>query len=67
MGDINERSPVMLTPEAKAQLVGLEGEIKKAEHWISVMEEMDMDVTQLRAELEHHKKIRGILLREFTD
>lgn len=67
MPDTNERTPIRLTPEAKTRLVGLEADIKQAEHLIDVMAEMDMDVTQLRAEMEHHKKIREILLREFTD
>lgn len=67
MSDANERSPIRLTPEAKTRLVGLEADIKQAEHLIDVMDEMDMDVSQLRSELEHHKKIREVLLREFTD
>lgn len=67
MSDVNERSPVQLTPQAKAELVGLEGKMKQAQHWIEVMKEMDMDVTAMQAELDHHEKIRKILLREFSD
>jgi len=67
MSDTNERLPITLTPEAKTQLIGLEAEIKKAQHVIDVMKEMDMDVSQLEAELKHHAKIREIILREFTD
>lgn len=66
MSDTNERSPIQLTPEAKNQLIGLEADIKQAQHLIDVMKEMEMDVTQLEAELKRHVKIREILLREFT-
>lgn len=67
MSDTNERLPIQLTPEAKQGLIGLEADIKRGQHLIDVMKEMDMDVSQLQAELDHHAKIRTILLREFTD
>lgn len=67
MSDANERLPIQLTPEEKQRLIGLEGDIKQGQHLIDVMKEMDMDVSQLQAELDHHAKIREILLREFTD
>lgn len=67
MAEINEKGPLRLTPEAKTQLVGLEADMKQGQHLIDVMKEMDMDVSVLQAELDHHKKVRAILLREFTD
>jgi hypothetical protein len=66
MAPENEAPYVKLTPEAKAELERLEGSIKRAEQTLVSLEKMDIDTTALRAELEHHKKIRQVLLEDFT-
>lgn len=57
---------VKLTPEAKAELERLDVDIKRAESALTSLEKMGMDTTQLRAEIERHKKVRQVLLEDFT-
>ena len=59
------RAVVKLSPEHKDRMIRAKEDIEGAEHGISVLKELGMDVTELEEKMAWVKKTREILLREF--
>jgi len=57
---------VTLTDEMKKRLMAEENDIARAEKSIKAMEEIGMDMTELKEKLEWSKTVRAMLLKEFT-
>jgi len=62
---IKPKPLVRLTAEAKQKLTDVASDIERAEHALTVMEELDMDVTEARDKLDWAKKARTMLITEF--
>lgn len=70
MSDTNEPKLTelfKLTPEGKRQLQDANRLLKIAEKGLADLEEMGLDTTQLKQEVESYKRRRDIIERDFTD
>ncbi|MBA7625290.1 hypothetical protein ES703_32717 [subsurface metagenome] len=66
MAEKNIDPIVKLTDEMKKRLIAEENDIERAEKSIKAMEEIGMDMKELKEKLEWSKTVRATLLREFT-
>ncbi|GAI81297.1 unnamed protein product [marine sediment metagenome] len=55
-----------LPPETKTRLETMRADVKRARHAIKVMEELGLDVLEIKEKLDWADNVRKTLLREFV-
>ena len=65
MVDKKKIPPVVLTPDMKQRLKELEEDQARVAHTIGVLEEVGLDVSDLKDKFEWSKKMRETLLKNF--